>query len=244
MLNDLLLTLTAFATSMFAGITGLGGGMLLLASLPFFLPVQALIPVHGVAQLASNFSRSLLALPDVAWQHLPQFLLGSILGITLAGLFVSHIEAQWLPLCIGIYILCHVWWPAFKQAMSRFENFFLIGAIQTGLNPIVGATGPLTTTLVMAKLKTREAIVSTNAIMMSFTHITKIALFVFIGFEYLDYAKEILLLSIGAIVGSYFGTTVRRKINGEKFIVILKALLTILALRMIVTTMYGAFSAA
>ncbi len=233
MLSDFLLGLTAFATSTFAGITGLGGGMLLLASLPFFLPVQAIIPVHGVTQLASNFSRSALALPHVAWRFLPAFLIGSLAGILVAWKVVSNLQAQWLPLFIGGYILCHLWWPAFKKAMSRYENFYIIGALQTGLNPIVGATGPLTTALVMARLRDPEAIVSTNAILMSFSHIAKIALFFFMGFAFIDYWKEMLILCCGAIVGSYVGTLIRKRIDGKRFIHLLKALLTLLALRMV-----------
>ncbi len=238
MIDYLLLGLTGLATSMFAGITGLGGGMLLLASLPIFLPVHAIIPVHGVAQLASNFSRSILAIRYLAWQFLPAFLLGSLVGILLAWQVLAYIDAQWLPLCIGGYILCHVWWPMFKRIMSRYENFFIIGVVQTGLNPIVGATGPLTTTLVMAKLKSHEAIVSTNAILMSFSHISKIALFTFTGFEYRHYWLEVLILSSAAIAGSYLGTLVRRRIDGARFIIMLKVLLTLLAARMIVTTIW------
>lgn len=241
MLSDILLGLTALATSMFAGITGLGGGMLLLASLPFFLPINAIIPVHGVAQLASNFSRSIFAIQHLAWQFLPAFVLGSMLGILIAWQIVSNIDAQWLPLLIGLYILSHLWWPSFKKIVSKYENFFIIGALQTGLNPIVGATGPLTTTLLMARLKTREAIVSTNAIMMSFSHIAKITLFATIGFEYLEYWREVLILSSGAIVGSYFGTLIRRRIDGARFIVMLKIILSMLAARMIITCVYTAF---
>ena len=35
----------------------LGGGILMLVSLSFFLPPIALVPVHGAIQLGSNFSR-------------------------------------------------------------------------------------------------------------------------------------------------------------------------------------------
>ncbi len=212
--------------------------MLLLASLPFFLPVQAIIPVHGVTQLASNFSRSALALAHVAWRFLPAFLIGSLAGILVAWQVVASLNAQWLPLCIGGYILCHLWWPGFKRVMSRYENFYIIGALQTGLNPIVGATGPLTTTLVMARLREPEAIVSTNAILMSFSHIAKIALFVFIGFEYVVYWKEMLILCSGAIAGSYVGTFIRQRIDGKRFIRVLTVLLTLLALRMAVVSLW------
>ncbi|MFL0811504.1 MAG: sulfite exporter TauE/SafE family protein [Agarilytica sp.] len=238
MLAVLLIGFTAMATSTFAGITGgVGGGMLLLACMPFFLPVEAIIPVHGVSQLASNASRALMAIKHMAWRYLPGFLLGSVLGIFAAWQLLRAIQVEWLPLCIGIYILCHVWWPAFKNSMSRFENFFLIGLIQTGLNPIVGATSPLTATLAMAKLKEKEAIVATNSVMMSFSHFSKTALFVFLGFEYREYWKEMLIMSLGAILGSYLGTLVRRRIDGARFIMILKAMLSALAIKMVAETL-------
>jgi len=34
-------------TSLVAGIVGVGGGLMLIAILPSFLPLQALIPIHG-----------------------------------------------------------------------------------------------------------------------------------------------------------------------------------------------------
>jgi uncharacterized membrane protein YfcA len=46
--TEILLTLFATVTSAIAGILGFGGGMLLIAILPSFLPAAVIIPLHGI----------------------------------------------------------------------------------------------------------------------------------------------------------------------------------------------------
>ena len=41
----------AFLTSAFTAMAGIGGGLVLVALMPGFLPAQAIVPVHGVVQL-------------------------------------------------------------------------------------------------------------------------------------------------------------------------------------------------
>ena len=55
--NDVILGIINFFTSALAGITGLGGGVILLGLMPMFLTASTVIPVHGAAQLSSNASR-------------------------------------------------------------------------------------------------------------------------------------------------------------------------------------------
>ena len=49
-MTELFLGIVTFFTSTIAAIVGLGGGMMLIAILPSFLPINALIPVHGLTQ--------------------------------------------------------------------------------------------------------------------------------------------------------------------------------------------------
>lgn len=237
MTDALILTAVAFATSTFAAIVGLGGGMLLLAAIPIFLPASVIIPIHGATQLASNASRMLLDLRYVAWRHVPPFLLGSLLGLLLAYAVLSEISLEWLPLGIGLYILCHLWWPLFKSTVTRFENLYLLGAIQTGLGLLIGATGPLTTTMLAKRLSEKDAIVSTNALFMSFSHTAKLMVFGAMGFAFREYLTIIAMMALGAIFGSLVGTHFRKQINSALYLRILKVVLTVLALRMILLTL-------
>ena len=55
--NDVILGIINFFTSALAGITGLGGGVILLGLMPMFLTASTVISIHGAAQLSSNASR-------------------------------------------------------------------------------------------------------------------------------------------------------------------------------------------
>lgn len=47
-LNDILLALANLLTSALTGITGVGGGMILIGIMPLLVPAHAIVPVHGV----------------------------------------------------------------------------------------------------------------------------------------------------------------------------------------------------
>jgi hypothetical protein len=58
MTSDILLVAIAAGTSTLTAITGIGGGMMLIAIMPGFLPAAAIVPVHAAVQLFSNSSRA------------------------------------------------------------------------------------------------------------------------------------------------------------------------------------------
>jgi uncharacterized membrane protein YfcA len=140
---EISLTIFTIVTSAIAGIFGFGGGMLLIAIMPSFLPAAVIIPIHGVVQLASNSSRVVFSLNHVAWHLLPPFLIGSAIGLTLFTTLLFNLSSDYIPLAIGIYILLNLWSKPFSNTIKRFESFYIIGILQTGLSLIVGAAGPL-----------------------------------------------------------------------------------------------------
>ncbi len=54
------------------------------------------------------------------------------------------------------------------------------------------------------------------------------------GFVFFDYIGILTGMIIGAVAGSWAGTKLRDKIDGKKFILALKILLSILAIKLIV----------
>ncbi|MBN2559571.1 MAG: TSUP family transporter [Phycisphaerae bacterium] len=52
-----ILALAALLTATLSGIIGMGGGMLLLATMFCFLPYGQAVPLHAVVQLVSNSTR-------------------------------------------------------------------------------------------------------------------------------------------------------------------------------------------
>ena len=233
-MTELFLGIVTFFTSTIAAIVGLGGGMMLITILPSFLPINALIPVHGLTQMTSNLSRAVFGYKDVQYEVIPKFLLGSFLGIGIFASILNFISLEYVPLFIGVYILLSLWSEKFNEKIKRYESYFLAGFFQTGLSIVVGATGPLTMTLLLKDYKNKDKVVATSAALMSLSHILKVFVFMYFGFVFFDYIGIIIAMVIGAITGSWVGTKLRNIIDGKKFTIILKVLLTTLAIKVIV----------
>lgn len=233
-MNELILGLLTFFTSTIAGIVGVGGGMMLIVILPSFLPLNALIPIHGLTQVSSNLSRAIFGYKDVKFEVIPKFLLGSFIGIGMFTAVLTLISLEYVPLFIGVYILLSLWSEKFNEKIKRYENYFLAGFFQTGLSMVVGATGPLTMTLLLKDYKDKNKVVATGAVLMSITHILKLFVFMYFGFVFFDYIGVIIAMIIGAVTGSWVSIKLRDKIDGKKFTIILKVLLTALAIQVII----------
>ncbi|MCT7551098.1 sulfite exporter TauE/SafE family protein [Aliarcobacter butzleri] len=238
---ELGLGVITFLTSVIAGVVGIGGGMMLIAILPSFLPVNALIPVHGLTQVSSNLSRAIFGYKDVQYEVVPKFLIGSILGIAFFVGILNFISLEYVPLFIGVYILLSLWSQKFNEKIKRYENYYLAGFFQTGLSMVVGATGPLTMTLLFKDYNDKDKVVATGAALMSITHFLKVVVFIYFGFVFFDYIWIIISMIIGAVVGSFVGTKLRNIIDGKRFTIILKVLLTILALNLIIGILLKSF---
>jgi len=234
-MTELLLATITFLTSMISAVVGFGGGVMLMAILVSLsvLPINALIPVHGLTQISSNLSRAYFGYKDIQYEVIPKFLLGSIIGISLFTGILTILSLEYVPLFIGSYILLSLWSKKFNEKIKRYENYYIIGFFQTGLSMVVGATGPLTMTLLFKDYNDKNKVVATGAALMSITHLSKIVVFTYFGFVFFDYLWIIIAMVLGAIFGSFVGTKLRHLIDGKKFTIILKVLLTTLALKII-----------
>jgi uncharacterized membrane protein YfcA len=235
--NDVLLILIAGATSAVTAVTGIGGGMMLIAIMPGFLPAAAIVPVHAVVQLFANSSRAMFGWRFLRWEFVLAFIAGSILGGSIAAGIAREINLAYTPLFIAAYILFITWGPAPKFKKPPPGEFVIIGALQTGLSMLVGATGPMSQAALMARGLTRDALVVSGALMTTFTHLTKVLLFALLGFSFIEFWQVILGMSIAVIVGALIGTRIRYQVPEALFRRILKWALTLLALRMIYLTL-------
>jgi uncharacterized membrane protein YfcA len=235
--NDILLIALAFATATITAITGIGGGMILIALMPGFLPAPAIVPVHALVQLFSNASRALFGWRHLRLEFVLAFIGGSIIGGLAAAGISREINLEYTPLFIAAYILYTVWGPRLEFKRPLRGGFVAIGAIQTGLSMMIGATGPMSQAALLRKGLQRDALVVTGALMTAFTHLIKILLFALLGFSFISYWKIILGMSIAVILGALLGTQVRYRVPEAQFRLLLKWLLTLLALRMVYITL-------
>lgn len=238
-MSELLLGIIALITSTIAGVVGFGGGMLLIAIMPVFLPASIIIPVHGLTQLASNASRMVFSLSYVRWEFLPRFLVGSVLGMVLIGYVLFNVPMDYVPAAIGLYLLLNLWSKPFSRFISRFENYYLIGFLQTGLGLVVGATGPLSLSVLTKQLNSKDEIIATSSLFMSISHLAKIPVYGALAFNMLDEIGLLTFMIVGSVLGSFIGTKLRLKANNQQLITIIKGLLTLLAVKMIMMVLFN-----
>ena len=231
--EQLLLLVISFVSSMVTGMIGIGGGLLLVAVMPGFLPSEAVIPVHGVVQLASNASRALLAPRHGDLGIILAFLAGAALG-ALAGVpAIGALPLEAVPILLGSFVLLLVWVPR-RLFPSRIPGgFFAAGLVQTFLSLFVGATGPLNGALLARRQLPRDRTVITHAGMMSFLHLAKVLAFALSGFAFGPYLALLAGLIVATTLGSWAGTRLRPRVSEKAFRPIFKGALTLLALRLL-----------
>lgn len=222
---------------MIAGVFGFGGGMLLMAILPAFISPSLIIPLHGITQLASNSSRTLFSLNDVKWALLRPFLIGSIIGSLIVVSVLSHIPVDYIPVAIGLYMLLNLWSPRFSAAISKYESYYLLGFVQTGLGLVVGATGPIVLAVLTKQLKSKDQIIATSSMCMTISHFAKIPVYFTLTSSLFSNVTLISYMVIGAVVGSFVGTKLRLAANNDKIIKIIKWMISLLAIRMVVAAL-------
>lgn len=233
------LALVALLTSAITAFLGAGGGLLLLATLAFFLPAAAIVPVHSMVQLASNVSRVAFSLHAVQYHFLLSFFLGGLLGMAVFSLLLRYVSFEYLPLFIGGYILLSQWSTWFNRQVARLESFFILGFIHVGAGTLVGTLGPVHMALVIKRVDNHHQVVATVAAMATISNILKIIAFVLAGVDLWAFWHVMLGMAITAIIGSYLGTKIRHKADTTRFQLAMKVLLSVLAVQMLVRFFWG-----
>lgn len=231
---ELALVGIAFFTSALAGAVGMGGGILLIACMPGLVPVQAIIPIHAVTQLASNGSRVMFGYSHIDWRLVGPFALGAVLGAWLGAEVYRELNLDWLPALIGVLVLTITWVPLPQLRLGGPAALLMLGFYQTGLGMLAGATGPLGAAVLRYYNTGRDWLVVNTAVYMSVNHAIRVVAFALLGFSFAPWLGLMSGMIIAGILGSWVGTRLRSHIPQLLFQRIFKVLVSLLAVRMIV----------
>lgn len=230
------LVLINLVTSTITGITGFGGGMILVGLMPFFLPATAIVPIHGATQLASNISRAWFGRKYLDLTYLFPYCVGAVVGVVIFWGLVRFINLDIVPLLMAMYLLLTQWSKTVNRLLSGIENFYVIGCLQTGIGLFVGATGPLHMPLLMKQYDNPHVLVTTASLMISLVHLIKIVVYLALGFVFLDYWRLIAMMIVVAVIGSWLGVQLRHHISMVWLKKVLPWLLTVIAIKILLDT--------
>lgn len=222
---------TAFFTSAFNATFGLGGGVTLLAAMAQALPVPALVPIHGTAQLGSNVSRAFVFRRHIEWRAVGMMTAGAVIGIALGGSLVVTLPEGVLKLGLAGFILWTVFGakPKLNAHGSRIV-LFLGGLAASFATMFFGATGPLVMAVLATRGMERHRLIATHAATMSIQHGCKTIAFTILGFAFLPWLPFILMLVTAATLGTRAGKSLFEFMPDRWFAVGFKIVMLVLAL--------------
>ena len=224
------LIIASMVTSFISSAFGIGGGAILIGLLALKLPPFALLPIHGIVQIGSNFGRSLIFLKDIKRDVLIPFSIGTILGSLLGGTFFIQIEPWLLQLIVAIFIL----WSVFGKIPAIGATHVVFGGMFSGFfTMFFGASG----TLVAGMVKTMKLVpvkhTATHSALMTIQHLIKVIIFGFVGFAYAEYFLLIILMIVSGFIGTLIGKKFLIKFGKKYFKLVLNTILTLIAFNLI-----------
>jgi len=226
---------TAMAAAGLTAALGLGGGLILLAIMTAVMPIVAVIPVHGVAQLGSNAGRSLLQWRHVVWPVVAWFALGGVIGTAVGSQVLVAIPAALLKIGVALFVLWSVWGPTLNVPRPGIRAFFATGIIGSFLTLFFGATGPIAASVIGRAGFDRFATTGTHGACMLVQHLLKVLAFGALGFAYGPWAGFIVAVVLSGLVGTWIGTRVLLTLPEQQFRAGFKIALTAIALWLLVS---------
>ncbi len=226
----LLLVAVSFFTSALTAAFGLGGGVAMLGALASTVPAGVIVAVHAIVQIGSNIGRAIVQRAHVLWPVTARFTIGSLIGIGIGALSLVTIPERALLALLGAFILLMAWIPKPNIPGLDKAGVILGGAISAIATMFVGATGPLTNAILKALGADRKQIVATQAMCMTIQHILKAIAFGFIGFSFADWLPLVIAMIASGFLGTLFGTRLLDRMSEATFSLILKWMLTLVAL--------------
>lgn len=228
------LIVASFFTSALTAAFGVGGGVAMLALMGLFLPVAALIPVHGAVQLGSNTGRAWHQRAHVRRDIFAPFLAGSLVGAVCGALVVVQLPDAILKLVLGIFVIAVTW--ARIPGFDRLGRAGLaVGSAVTALATMfVGATGPLLSAFFAQIIpEDRKALVATHAAGMTVQHFLKIVVFGLAGFAFAQWLPLVAAMIASGYLGTVHGSRWLESLPEETFRRWFRIGLTLLAADMI-----------
>lgn len=225
------LVIASAFTSALTAAFGVGGGIAMLTLMGLFVPVAALIPVHGAVQLGSNTGRAWHQRANVRMDVAAPFIAGSVVGAVIGAFVVIQLPDALLKLVLGAFVIAITWTKIPGIEKLTRAGLAAASVVVALLGMLVGATGPLVSVLFAQFFANdRKALVATHAAGMVAQHGLKIVVFGLAGFAFAEWLPLIGAMIVSGFLGTVYGTRLLERMPEESFRKWFKIAITVLAL--------------
>ena len=238
MVTVIVLVVACFVTATISGILGMAGGVTLLGVMTALLPAPVVVPLHGIVQLASNWTRTWAFRTHVRWSIFFAFMIPAAVGIAIAANIWADLKLTWFKAWIGAFILAFLVWRKYKPKLRnpRVWSYAVLGLAAGLLAIFVGATGPFLAPFFLRDDFDNEEVIATKAVCQTWLHLLKIPAFLALSFDYSPYIAVLAALVAAVIGGTYFGKHLLSRVSKERFVFWFQLVLALLAIYLIGST--------
>lgn len=236
-MDILFLTAAAFFASIVSGMTGVGGGtILIVAMFGYGLAPIIAIPLHAGVQIVSNTSRLLAYFSHAHFPSLVWFLVGAIPSPFIIAPYVVGMNPDW----VRIILACFVFLSLIPNALSWMRldgplGMVTAGILAAGVGMLVGAAGLLLAPFFIRPSWHKKQVIATLALTQAVAHVLKMIAFSVNGISPLGYWHLLLPMCCAVIIGTMIGKRLNGRIEEQDYIVVLKCILAILASKLLIT---------
>jgi uncharacterized membrane protein YfcA len=215
-----ILILVALVGFTIAGVTGFGGGVILIPFLIWLVGPKEAVPIVSVAASLAAISRLGLSWRQICWPVVGWMALGAVPFNALASYLFVLAPPAVLTRILGVLILFlvlyrHTPWGRTKSISSR--QFFFVGAGTSIIDGFLGAPGPVRAPFLLAYGLTGAAYVGTSAIMVLIGQLPKVVVY---GTNELMSSQVLVIGGLLGLVGflaSYLGSWVAKRASPRVF---------------------------
>lgn len=230
-----LLAAVAFVAAGISGVTGLGGGTILIAALYAvgLAPIIA-VPLHAAVQLASNFSRTIAYVRHVNWHAAGWFLLGCVPAPFIVAPWVAKANVHVIQVVMAGFVLLAIW-PAWREKIHAHGRGGLVfsGLITGGLGMILGATGLLIAPFFLREEWSKSTVIGTLAFCQTLGHLFKIVGFAAWGFAAFAQMELLLPMVLAVFAGTFAGKYLGKYLPEPIFRTVFQGIMGLLAVKLL-----------
>jgi uncharacterized membrane protein YfcA len=227
--------LVSFITAAISAATGMGGGVIFLIGLNQFIPLKSAIPIHGLIQLKNNALRVHALRQFLIKKMCVIYSLGCTLGVIVVALMIKNVESKLIPLILIFLLVAYSLFKPKKLPHIKIPDWGYgpLGFATGVLGILIGAVDPLLAPFFLRDDLNRQQVIANKSFFQMLIHFFKIPVFLYLGFQYLNYLPLIVVLFIGGVLGTYGGIAVLHKISQEVFIKVFKGILFLVWLKVL-----------
>lgn len=236
------LFVAGIAAFIISTISGGGGALILVPLLNFLIGTTKTAPVINLGTFIGRPVRLILFWKHINWKVFWYYVPAAMLGAWVAGWFFTRVEASWLQILVGFFLISTVFQYRFGKKKRSFPvklwYFIPLGFIVSILGTIIGALGPILNPFYLNLGLDKEELIATKTMNSFFLGIAQIGSYTFFGLLYRELWIYGIALGLGAVVGNVVGKKFLARMKSSTF----RKLLIILMVLSGILLIYKQFS--